>query len=499
MARQRGKVPKAGVIYGLRTVNALSWGNESEEAELNQRRITAMNAITNLVGRALGALNHFRGFIWLLVLVGLSVSQTASAKSVMLVSDRQTRNIFRYDLATGQFVDTFITQGTGGLEGGVDLNFGPDGMLYVSSTPVDAPGTSQILKFNPNTGAFLGVFVQLAGQGEMVFGPDGNLYVTDRLSAEKRVLKYNGKTGESMGYFTQDVGLYEPISLTFGPDGNIYVGESFGFYSGVGTVKKFSGTTGAFLGTFNNQIGGMPEELVFDPDGNLRVTVYTTNTILTLDGKTGQILSSFSDGLAGPGDLEFNTTGDLYVTNCFGNRITKYAGGVGSAMTVFASGSPLTGCPMDILIANYSDPTPGDVDGDGKADFSVFRPNDGVWYILNSGSPGTYASTKWGITNDIPVSADYDDDGKMDIAVWRPSTGVWYIQNSGSPGTYASTKWGITNDIPVPADYDGDGKTDVAVWRPSSGTFYVLSSKSPGAYTATQWGTASDIPVLRQK
>ena len=134
-----------------------------------------------------------------------------------------------------------------------------------------------------------------------------------------------------------------------------------------------------------------------------------------------------------------------------------------------------------------------DFDNDGKTDFSVFRPANGYWYVLNSGN-NLFNPTLFGVNGDIPVPGDYDGDGATDYAVFRPSNGTWYIQRS-SDFAFIQRQFGFGNDKPVQGDYDGDGKTDIAVFRPSNGTWYMIQSSTGNQFTGVQFGTMGDVPV----
>jgi hypothetical protein len=131
-----------------------------------------------------------------------------------------------------------------------------------------------------------------------------------------------------------------------------------------------------------------------------------------------------------------------------------------------------------------------DTDKDNKADFSVFRPSNGVWYILKSG--GGFTFQQFGVGDDDTMTpGDYDGDGKGDISVWRDSNGVWYRLNS-SDNTFTAIQFGTTNDEPVARDYDGDGKTDLAVVRRTGTNMIWYQLRSTGGFSGVQFGLASD-------
>ncbi len=174
-------------------------------------------------------------------------------------------------------------------------------------------------------------------------------------------------------------------------------------------------------------------------------------------------------------------------------NISNATGGDGSDIGAFERQSD------DLIVTTLFD-----FDGDGKSDISVFRPENGAWYLQQSRSG--FLGLQFGASNDRIVPGDYDGDGKTDIAVFRRSAdSAWYILNS-SDGAARAVQWGATNllqailfDTPVPADYDGDGKTDIALWRLTDALgeparFLILQSSDNSA-RVEQWGSFGDTPV----
>jgi hypothetical protein len=139
---------------------------------------------------------------------------------------------------------------------------------------------------------------------------------------------------------------------------------------------------------------------------------------------------------------------------------------------------------------------PGDYDGDQKSDRAVFRPEEApedlnIWNIWPSSDPENPLFEIYGLALDVKLQRDYDGDGKTDLTVARPTGNniFWYIRQS-SNDTIRTEQFGTVSDGDhlVPGDFDGDSKCDVAVFRPGNSTWYILKSIN-GQLQTQQFGT----------
>ncbi len=208
--------------------------------------------------------------------------------------------------------------------------------------------------------------------------------------------------------------------------------------------------------------GGISSVNVIAPSGCIWTAVSNQNFV---------IINSASSGI-GNGNISF------FVANNSGSVRTGTITIANQILTITQAGAT-------VFFARAA----FDYDGDSKSDISVFRPSNGIWYLLNSQSG--FGGLQFGAAGDRLVPADYDGDGKTDVAVYRD--GFWYLQRTSAG--FAGLSFGVATDIPQPSDFDGDGKAELAVFRPSNGTWYVYNLTS-GQFNAVQFGSSGDKPVV---
>src|SRR5262249_589073 len=162
-----------------------------------------------------------------------------------------------FDETSGASLGTFVTSGSGGLQGPRGLLFDTAGNMLVSNQDVGLPIPGAILRFDGGTGALDNAVVP-SSNPHAPFAPDGNILGRDnRLSAADQVAsdnvsdgkievyQYNPTTGTAV--FEKDIthpagfsGQFHPRGILFGPDGNLYV-----------SVRNFPEATGGAVLKFN--------------------------------------------------------------------------------------------------------------------------------------------------------------------------------------------------------------------------------------------------------
>jgi hypothetical protein len=305
-------------------------------------------------------------------------------------------------------------------------------------------------------------------------GPDGNIYVSSRGTGD--VLRYDGQTGASLGLFAElpdnpptepggEPTQAAPGPLRFGPDGNLYVSDFGG-----SNVRKFNGADGTFLG--DAATGFFPPGgLAFGSDGDLYVGDFSLGTVSRIHNGTPEpFVAAHAGGLLTPSSLLFLATGELLVVDLYGNQILKYAAD-GSSLGQFALIPPPIPDPLPPG-ANFPSNNPSDIayDADGNllvAVLGLTNPPDNrgavLRYNLLGGDPiqtlvnmqTQIGSIAW-IANPNAVIGDYNGNltvGPEDYVKWKDDYGKWVAKGGG-------------------ADGNGDGivnAADYTVWRNALG------------------------------
>ena len=249
-------------------------------------------------------------------------SQARADMTDLLISNSATNQINEYT-SGGTFVRTFISAGEGLVSPG-QMNFGPDGNLYVSTSN----GT---LEFNGTTGAF----IRNTGlSGTVIFAPDGSTY--QALHTQNRVERVNLSTAAVLQTYTSMI--QHPSAIAFRPNGDLLVANAFGSPYGT-TITEVNPTTGA-ASTFSPGGSGEPFGLVTGPDGRYYVANGSfgnggalANTVSVV-GASGGTPSLFT-GLGTDGNgLAFDGN-NLFVVSYYTGKLFEIDGSTGTIDNTF--------------------------------------------------------------------------------------------------------------------------------------------------------------------
>ena len=88
---------------------------------------------------------------------------------------------------------------------------------------------------------------------------------------------------------------------------------------------------------------------------------------------------------------------------------------------------------------------------DGRADFVVFRPFTGFWYVSRNQDGVVSQAAQFGTNGDIPVGGVYDNNSFINspFAVFRPSNGTWYVDSDNNGIVDIASQFGAPGDTPM--------------------------------------------------
>jgi len=257
----------------------------------------------------------------------VSACVASNAAGDLLVCSLLTDEVLRYDGDTGAYIGVFADTAFDGPQG---ITLGPDGNVYVASEY-----SANITKWSP-TGAYLGEFVPPTGGWEdLEFGPDGNLYAIAHFGlAAGPISQFDGSTGAYLGQWGSGAAISHQHGMAFGPDGDLYFGHSI--FGPVGSIGKIDQTSGAFVG----DIVGHPLldgifDLVFH-GGIVYTNDHFGGGVHKFDPVTGAYLGDLVVGGAPTWGMIFHDDGLFYVAA--GGSVNRYDAVTGAFHDTFATG-----------------------------------------------------------------------------------------------------------------------------------------------------------------
>ncbi len=181
--------------------------------------------------------------------------------SDLFVSCALTNEVLVFSGVAGTFIGVFVEGGAGGLVNPGTLSFqsGADGLELL----VTSRSTLEVLRYDGLTGEFLNVFasfpstLELSSIGDMQFGPDGDLYVTARSDSQTingdengaQVLRVDSETGEFIEVFIPpNAGGWSSAAprVTFDEEGDLYVNNG-----NTNQILRFQGPLSSDPGAFS--------------------------------------------------------------------------------------------------------------------------------------------------------------------------------------------------------------------------------------------------------
>jgi RHS repeat-associated protein len=144
--------------------------------------------------------------------------------------------------------------------------------------------------------------------------------------------------------------------------------------------------------------------------------------------------------------------------------------------------------------------SPGDFDGDGKADLLQRRAADSNLYLVRGNGTGGWVDgqalkvgTGWGGVSAALAPGDFNGDGNPDVIFRRASDNLLFLLKGNGKGGWVSDQatqigsgWADADNMFSPGDFSGDGKPDLLYRRMSNSNLYMVRGNGAGGWITGQ-------------
>ncbi|MFI6648741.1 FG-GAP repeat domain-containing protein [Streptomyces sp. NPDC050529] len=271
--------------------------------------------------------------------------------------------------------------------------------------------------------------------------------------------------------------------------------------SGTYTTSANIGVGGGIAGFHDQGLFSIGDLVTLNPSGGLTV-------------QFGQTSGSFSGKRTGTGwpagtlAVPFADTGSDRCAELLvripGGELRQYTGRCGNSGYSPKSSHTTIGKgwqQFDVLTS------PGDLNGDGRADLLARQTTTGDMYLFPGAAGGKFAPkvriyTNWKTYAQITGVGDITGDGRADLLCHDRKGGLWRYNGLGNgrfaPRVQVFSGWGSSYNAMVGVgDLTGDGKNDIVV-RDTAGKLYRNNGNGKGSFgsrtqIATGWGPYKGI------
>jgi len=132
----------------------------------------------------------------------------------------------------------------------------------------------------------------------------------------------------------------------------------------------------------------------------------------------------------------------------------------------------------------------GDFGGDGRSDLLARRPDGTLWLYSGSGTGRFLGSARhvgngWGTFTSVFSPGDLDGDGKADVIARTPGGLLYLYPGNGSggwlPRRLIGSGWNVFSMIMSSGDFSGDGRSDLLA-RSGDGKLWMYPGNGTGGF-----------------